>query len=124
MRRVLAPNSGGELYAKRQTMIEPIIADAKFNRRIDRLLRRGRSAARPEWRLTNAAHNSRSCGDTPRRSRRPEKVRRPAADASRSTTRSPASAGNEPVPRLPQQPPTQGTRAAPAHWLTDPPGQG
>jgi len=57
MRRVLETEAGGELYAKRQTMIEPIFADTKFNRRIDRFLRRGRSAARAEWRLTNAAHN-------------------------------------------------------------------
>ena len=34
-----------------------VFADTKFNRRIDRFLRRGRSAARSEWRLTNAAHN-------------------------------------------------------------------
>jgi len=54
---VLATDAGGELYAKRQTMIEPIFADTKFNRRIDRFLRRGRAAARSEWRLTNAAHN-------------------------------------------------------------------
>ena len=51
MRRVLDSDAGGELYAKRQTMIEPIFADTKFNRRIDRFLRRGRSAARSEWRL-------------------------------------------------------------------------
>jgi hypothetical protein len=57
MRRVLETDAGGELYAKRQTMIEPIFADTKFNRRIDRFLRRGRSAVRSEWRLTNAAHN-------------------------------------------------------------------
>jgi transposase len=57
MRRVLETDAGGELYAKRQTMIEPIFADTKFNRRIDRFLLRGRSAARSEWRLTNAAHN-------------------------------------------------------------------
>jgi transposase len=57
MRRVLETDAGSELYAKRQTMIEPIFADTKFNRRIDRFLRRGRSAARSEWRLTNAAHN-------------------------------------------------------------------
>ena len=57
MRRVLDTDAGGALYAKRQTMIEPIFADTKFNRRIDRFLRRGRSAARSEWRLTNAAHN-------------------------------------------------------------------
>jgi hypothetical protein len=57
MRRVLATERGGELYAKRQTMVEPVFADTKFNRRIDRFLRRGRSAARSEWRLANAAHN-------------------------------------------------------------------
>jgi Transposase DDE domain len=57
MRRVLATDPGGELYAKRQTMIEPIFADTKFNRRIDRFLRRGRAAARSEWRLAAAGHN-------------------------------------------------------------------
>jgi transposase len=57
MRRVLATEAGGALYAKRQTMIEPVFADTKFNRRIDRFLRRGRSAARCEWRLANAGHN-------------------------------------------------------------------
>jgi transposase len=57
MRRVLASGPGGALYAKRQTMIEPVFADTKFNRRIDRFLRRGRSAARSEWRLATAAHN-------------------------------------------------------------------
>jgi hypothetical protein len=31
--------------------------DTKFNRRIDRFLRRGRSAARSGWRLANEAHN-------------------------------------------------------------------
>src|SRR5215210_996759 len=57
MRRVLDTDAGGALYAKRQTMIEPIFADTKFNRRIDRFLRRGRSAARSEWRLATAGHN-------------------------------------------------------------------
>jgi transposase len=57
MRAVLASEVGGALYAKRQTMIEPVFADTKFNRRIDRFLRRGRSAARSEWRLATAAHN-------------------------------------------------------------------
>jgi hypothetical protein len=56
-RRVLASDTGGALYGKRQTMIEPVFADTKFNRRIDRFLPRGRSAARSEWRLANAAHN-------------------------------------------------------------------
>src|SRR4051794_31982007 len=57
MRRVLATETGGALSAKRQTMVEPIFADTKFNCRIDRFLRRGRAAARSEWRLTTAAHN-------------------------------------------------------------------
>jgi len=50
-------NDGGELYAKRQGMIEPVFADTKFNRRYDRFQRRGRAAARSEWRLTTATHN-------------------------------------------------------------------
>jgi transposase len=57
MRRVLASDRGGELYAKRQGMIEPVFAHTKFNRRMDRFLRRGRSAARSEWRLMTATHN-------------------------------------------------------------------
>ena len=57
MRRVLASDRGGELYAKRQGMIEPIFAHTKFNRRMDRFQRRGRSAARSEWRLMTATHN-------------------------------------------------------------------
>ncbi len=57
MRRVLATEHGGGLYAKRQGMIEPVFADTKFNRRCDRLQRRGRSAARSEWRLITATHN-------------------------------------------------------------------
>jgi transposase len=50
MRRVLATDPGGELYAKRQGMIEPIFAQTKFNRRCDRFQRRGRAACRSEWR--------------------------------------------------------------------------
>ena len=57
MRRVLAGDHGGELYAKRQGMIEPVFAHTKFNRRMDRFQRRGRSAARSEWRLMTATHN-------------------------------------------------------------------
>ena len=57
MRRVLATETGGDLYRKRQQMIEPVFADTKFNRRIDRFQRRGRHAARTEWRLITATHN-------------------------------------------------------------------
>jgi transposase len=57
MRRVLSTDHGGGLYSKRQGMIEPVFADTKFNRRIDRFQRRGRSACRSEWRLITATHN-------------------------------------------------------------------
>jgi hypothetical protein len=40
-------------------MIEPVFADTKFNRKIDRFLRRGRAACRSEWRLITATHNLR-----------------------------------------------------------------
>ena len=57
MRRVLATESGGELYGKRMPMIEPVFGQIKANRRIDRFKRRGRAAARSEWRLIAATHN-------------------------------------------------------------------
>jgi hypothetical protein len=57
MRRLLASKRGGELYARRQTMIEPVFAHTKFNRRCDRFRRPGRSACRSEWRPINATHN-------------------------------------------------------------------
>jgi transposase len=57
MRRVLATDTGKALYRKRQGMIEPVFAHTKFNRRIDRFQRRGRSACRSEWRLITATHN-------------------------------------------------------------------
>jgi hypothetical protein len=57
MRRVLATERGGELYRKRQPMIEPVFAQMKFNRGLDRFRRRGRGAVRTEWRLITATHN-------------------------------------------------------------------
>jgi transposase len=57
MRRVLETDAGRELYVKRKAMIEPVFAQTKFNRRIDRFQRRGRSACRSEWRLIAATHN-------------------------------------------------------------------
>jgi Transposase DDE domain len=57
MRRVLETERGGELYGKRQPMIEPVVGDMKFNRGLGRLHRRGRAAARTEWRLITATHN-------------------------------------------------------------------
>jgi transposase len=57
MRRVLASDTGGELYRLRQQLIEPVFANTKFNRRMERFHRRGRSACRTEWRLITATHN-------------------------------------------------------------------
>jgi len=57
MRRVLETDTGGDLYRKRKAMVEPVFANTKFNRRIDRFQRRGRSAARSKWRLITATHN-------------------------------------------------------------------
>jgi transposase len=57
MRRVLSTERGGALYSKRMPMVEPVFAQIKANRRIDRLKRRGRAAARSEWRLIAATHN-------------------------------------------------------------------
>src|SRR4051795_5504791 len=57
MRRVLATEHGGELYAHRRAITEPVFANTKFNRGIDRFRRRGRAAVRTEWRLITATHN-------------------------------------------------------------------
>src|SRR3954454_5285465 len=64
MRRVLATDRGGGLYAPRKSRIEPISADTKFSRRCDRFQRRGRSAARSEWRLITARITCSSCTAT------------------------------------------------------------
>jgi Transposase DDE domain/Transposase domain (DUF772) len=57
MRRVIATELGGALYSQRQWMVEPVFAQIKANRRIDRFKRRGLAAARSEWRLIAATHN-------------------------------------------------------------------
>ena len=57
MRRVLATERGGGLYRKRQATIEPVFGNTKFNRGFNRFRRRGRAAARCEWRLITATHN-------------------------------------------------------------------
>ncbi len=57
MRRVLATDHGADLYSRRQWMVEPVFAQIKANRRIDRFKRRGRAAARSEWRLIAATNN-------------------------------------------------------------------
>lgn len=57
MRRVLASEHGHELYKRRKATVEPVFAQIKFNRRINRFQRRGRAAALSEWRLVAATHN-------------------------------------------------------------------
>ena len=57
MRRVLATERGEELYSRRLGMVEPIFGQIKANRQIGRFKRRGRVAARSEWRLIAATHN-------------------------------------------------------------------
>jgi len=57
MRHLLAGELGGGLYRRRSPTIEPVFAQIKFNRKIDRFQRRGRAAVRSEWRLAAATHN-------------------------------------------------------------------
>jgi transposase len=57
MRSVLATERGAELYKQRAQLIEPIFGNTKHNRGFTRFHRRGRSAARTEWRLMATTHN-------------------------------------------------------------------
>jgi transposase len=57
MRRVLATTDGRAIYRTRQSTIEPVFGQLKFNRQIRRFQRRGRAACRSEWRLIAATHN-------------------------------------------------------------------
>jgi hypothetical protein len=57
MRHKLKTDRGRKLYAQRKITIEPVFGQIKYNRRIDRFMRRGRAAARSEWRLVTATHN-------------------------------------------------------------------
>jgi len=57
MRETLQSDYGGGLYRRRKAMVEPVFAKTKPNRRINQFQRRGRSAARSEWRLIPATHN-------------------------------------------------------------------
>ena len=57
MRRKLTSERGRKLYAQRKITVEPVYGQIKYNRRIDRFMRRGRAAAQSEWRLVAATHN-------------------------------------------------------------------
>jgi len=57
MRSVLSTDHGAALYKQRAQLIEPIFGHTKHNRGFTRFHRRGRSAARTEWRLLATTHN-------------------------------------------------------------------
>jgi len=57
MRDKLTSDRGRELYAQRNITIEPVFGQIKYNRHIDRFVRKGRAAAQSEWRLVTATHN-------------------------------------------------------------------
>ena len=57
MRRVLATDLGDKFYRKRRQTIEPVFGHTKHNRKFTQLHRRGRAAARTEWRLLMITHN-------------------------------------------------------------------
>jgi transposase len=57
MRTVLSTELGQRLYRTRSQTIEPMFGHTKHNRGMSRFHRRGRSAARTEWRLITATHN-------------------------------------------------------------------
>jgi Transposase DDE domain len=56
LRRVMATEKGDDLYKRRQCMVEPVFAQIKSNRRMERFKRRGLAAVRSEWRLITATH--------------------------------------------------------------------
>jgi transposase len=57
IRRVLSTDLGERLYRKRSQTVEPMFGHTKHNRGMSRFHRRGRSAARTEWRLIMTTHN-------------------------------------------------------------------
>ncbi len=57
MRDKLTSDHGRKLYAQRKITIEPVLGQIKHNRGVDRFVRKGRAAARSEWRLLTAIHN-------------------------------------------------------------------
>jgi Transposase DDE domain len=57
MRQPKSAERGKALYRRRKTTVEPVYGPIIYNRRIDKFQRRGRAAARSEWRLVTATHN-------------------------------------------------------------------
>lgn len=54
---VLSTPDGQALYRRRQQLVEPVFANTKFIRRVNRFQRRGLAACRAEWKLIAATHN-------------------------------------------------------------------
>ena len=57
MERQLARSINRKRYRRRQALVEPVIAQLKHLRRLDRLLLRGLRGADLEWTLACTAHN-------------------------------------------------------------------
>jgi hypothetical protein len=55
--KILDTPAGQALYRRRQQIVEPVFANTKFLRRIDRFQRRGINACQAEWKLIAATHN-------------------------------------------------------------------
>jgi len=55
--KILDTPAGQALYRRRQQIVEPVFANTKFLRGIDRFQRRGINACRAEWKLIAATHN-------------------------------------------------------------------
>ncbi len=76
MRYVLASEAGRDIYRKRKQMIEPVFGHTKHNRGARRFHRRGRTAVRTEWAVTDG--NSQPVEAPPPRDRRCRGLRAPA----------------------------------------------
>ena len=109
MRAVLATERGSELYRQRGQLIEPIFGHTKHNRGFIRFHRRGRAAARTEWRLIATTHNLRQA--PPALHRRGHLTAPPPATRERPPRPTPERSAQ----RSPRQPPTD-------DHLTDPDG--
>jgi transposase/transcriptional regulator with XRE-family HTH domain len=53
----LATPRGQQLYSRRSTLVEPVFAQTKHNRKMRGFLRRGLAAVDSEWQLITATHN-------------------------------------------------------------------
>jgi hypothetical protein len=54
---ILDTRDGQARYRRRQQIVEPVFANIKYLRRIDRFQRRGLRACQAEWKLIAATHN-------------------------------------------------------------------